>query len=95
MNYKDIELKLKEQQKMINDQGKNEKNLQMEMLTRLLNLKPEFRPSVEKLLHHPFFWEEKRCLEFVLETRKKFDILDTKRFTGDNNCATTKSDFRL
>ena len=73
-----MRLKLKEKQEMINDQGKNERILQMEMLTRLLNLQPECRPSVEKLLHHPFFWEDKRCLDFILEIRKNFDVLDPK-----------------
>ena len=78
MNYKDIKLRLKEQQEMINDEGKNERILQMEMLTTMLNLLPENRPSVEKVLHHPFFWEDKKCLDFILEIRKKFDVLDTK-----------------
>ena len=78
MSYKDIKLKLKEKQEMINDQGNNKKILQMEMVTTLLNIKPEARPSVEKVLHHAFFWEDKRCLEFILDIRKKFDVLDTR-----------------
>ena len=63
MSYTNVELKLKEKQKMI---------------TRMLKLQPECRPSVEKLLHHPFFWEDKRCLNFILDIRKNFDILDPK-----------------
>ena len=78
MNYKDVEEKLKEKCQELNDQGKNKQLLRMDLLIKMLKLEPELRPSVEKVLHHAFFWENKRCLDFIIEIRKKFDVLDPK-----------------
>ena len=78
MNYKDLEEKLEEKRQELNDQGKNEQLLQMDLLMRMLKLEPELRPSAEKVLSHPLFWEDKRCLEFILDIRKKFDVLAPK-----------------
>ena len=78
MNYKDLEKKLEEKRKLLNVQGKNEQLLQMDLLMRMLKLEPELRPSAKKVLSHPLFWEDKRCLEFILAIRKKFDVLDPK-----------------
>ena len=78
MNYKDVEGKLEEKRQELFDQGNNEQFLQMDLLIKMLNLEPELRSSVDKLLHHPLFWDDKRCLEFILDIRKKFHILDPK-----------------
>ena len=78
MNYKDLEEKLEEKREELNDQGKNEQLLQMDLLMRMLKLEPELRPSAEKVLGHLLFWDDKRCLEFILAIRKKFDVLDPK-----------------
>ena len=78
MNYKDLEEKLEEKRQELNDQGKNEQLLQMDLLMRMLKLEPELRPSAEKVLSHPLFWADKRSLEFILDIRKKFDVLDPK-----------------
>ena len=78
MNYKDLEEKLEEKREELNDQGKNEQLLQMDLLMRMLKLEPELRPSAKKVLSHPLFWDDKKCLEFILAIRKKFDVLDPK-----------------
>ena len=78
VNYKDVEEKLEEKRQLLNDQGNNEILLQMDLLMRMLKLKPELRPSAKKVLSHPLFWDDKRCLEFILDIRKKFDVLDPK-----------------
>ena len=78
MDYKNFKLKLEEKLKELSDQGKNEQLLQMDLLMRVLELEPELRPSAKKVLSHPLFWDDKRCLEFILDIRKKFDILDPK-----------------
>ena len=78
MNYKDLEEKLEEKLQLLNVQGKNEQLLQMDLLMRMLKLKPELRPSAKKVLSHPLFWDDKKCLEFILAIRKKFDVLDSK-----------------
>ena len=76
MNYKDLEKKLEEKRQELNVQGKNEQLLQMDLLMRMLKLEPELRPSAKKVLSHLMFWDDKRCLEFILDIRKKFDVLD-------------------
>ena len=78
MNYKDVEKKLEEKRQLLNVQGKNEQLLQMDLLMRMLKLDPELRPSAKKVLSYPLFWDDKRCLEFILDIRKKFDVLDPK-----------------
>ena len=78
MNYKDLEEKLEVKHQELNDQGKNEQLLQMDLLMRMLKSEPELRPSAKKVLSHPLFWDDKRCLEFILAMRKKFDVLDPK-----------------
>ena len=78
MNYKDVAMKLEAKLQLFNDQGDNKQFLQMDLLMRMLNLKPELRPSVQKVLYHPLFWADKKSLEFILEIRKKFDVLDPK-----------------
>ena len=78
MNYKDLEENLEEKRQELNDQGKNEQLLQMDLLMRMLKSEPELRPSAKKVLSHPLFWDDKRCLEFILAMRKKFDVLDPK-----------------
>ena len=78
VNYKDVEEKLEEKLQEMNDQGKNEQLLLMDLLMQMLKLEPELRPSAKKVLSHPLFWDDKRCLEFILAIRKKFDVLDPK-----------------
>ena len=78
MNYNYVEGKLEEKIQELVDQGKNEQFLQIGLLINMLNLKPELRPSAEKVLNHPLFWEDKKCLDFILEIRKNFDVLDPK-----------------
>ena len=63
-------------QSLANGPGNNNQIMQMDLLRRMLKLKPELRPSVKKVLHHPLFWDDKRCLDIILQIRKKFDILD-------------------
>ena len=76
MNYKDVEEKLEEKRQELNEQGSNEQLLQMDLLMRTLKLELELRPSAKKVLHHPLFWADKRCLEFILEIRKKIEVLE-------------------
>ena len=68
--------------KVIFDQNintmQNEQFLQMDLLMRMLRLDHDLRPSTPQILEHPLFWEDKRSLEFILEIRKKFEILDPK-----------------
>ena len=78
MNYKDVEVKLEKKRQELNDQGNSKQLLQMDLLMRMLKLEPELRPSAKKVLSHPLFWDDKRCLEFILDIRKKFDVLDPK-----------------
>ena len=78
MSYKDVEGKLEEKRQELNDQENNEQLLQMDLLMRMLKLKPELRPSAERVMSHPLFWDDKRCLEFILAIRKKLDVLDPK-----------------
>ena len=60
------------------DQGTNEQFLNMDLLMRILKLKAELRPSIEKVLNHPLFWEDKRSLKFIFEIQKNIDVLDPK-----------------
>ena len=77
-NYLGLEQTLVLKQQMINDQGINDRILQMDLVIRMINLKQELRPCLQKVLHHPCFWNNKKCLDFILEIRKKFDALDQK-----------------
>lgn len=77
-NYKDVAKKLEENLQELINHGNNEQILQMNLLIRMLTIKQEFRPCAQKVLLHPLFWGEKKCLEFILNIRKKFDILDPK-----------------
>ena len=70
MNFMDVEDKLKEKLLLFNEHGNNEQFLLMDLLMKMLNLKPELRPSVEKVLHHPLFWTDKKCFEFIFEIQK-------------------------
>ena len=76
MSYEDVEEKLELKFQELNDQGKNEQFLHMDLLMRMLKLEPELRPFAKRVLSHPLFWDDKRCLEFILVIRKKFDVLD-------------------
>ena len=78
MRYKDVEEKLEEKRQELNDQGKNEQFLQLDLLNGMLKFEPELRLSAQNILHHPLFWDNKKCLQFILDIRKKFDILDPK-----------------
>ena len=78
MNYKDVEDKLEEKLQLLNDQGNNQQFLQMDLLMRMLKSEPELRPSLKKVISHPLFWNDNKILEFILEIRKKFDVLDPK-----------------
>ena len=78
MNYKVVEKKFEEKRQELNDQGNNKQLLQMDLLMKMLKLEPKLRPSAKRVLSHPLFWTDKRCLEFILDIRKKFDVLDPK-----------------
>ena len=78
MSFIDVEDKLIEKLQLLNNQGNNEQFLQMDLLMKMMNLRPVLRPSVVKMLHHPLFWTDKRCLEFILDIQKKFDVSDPK-----------------
>ena len=78
MSYSEVELQLANKLQESKDQGNCKEILQMDLLTRILKLNPELRPSAKKMLSHPLFWEDKICLNFILDIRKKFDVLDPK-----------------
>ena len=63
---------------MGNDPNLSEKLLQMDLMMRMLNLDQEFRPSTQEMLEHSSFWSADKRLQFILEIRKKFDVLDQK-----------------
>ena len=76
INYSEVENKLKEKLHEMNGLGNNEQFLQMDLLIRMLKLKQKLRPSTRHILHHPLFWVDKKKLNFVLEIRKRFEVLE-------------------
>ena len=80
--YLGVEKKLKDKlQELIdmgNDPNLSEKLLQMDLMIRMLNLDQELRPSTQEMLEHLSLWSADKRLQFILEIRKKFDVLDQK-----------------
>ena len=76
--YSGVKKQLESMLLELNGPGNNEKFLQKDLVMRVLNLKPEIRPSVERVMHHLLFWADKKYLEIILELRKQFDVLDPK-----------------
>lgn len=76
--YAGVEQEFVDKLRVTTDQCNNEQILQMNLLSKILKLNPDLRPSATQILLHILFWSNKRSLEFVLEIRKKFDILDPK-----------------
>ena len=75
--YTDIDTKLKTMLKdLIQKDKESQQFLQMDLIPQTLNLKPELRPSAQQILHHPLCWDDKKCLEFIVAIRNKFDFLD-------------------
>ena len=75
-NYLGLEETLRSKRQSINDEGINDRILQMDLVIRMINIEQNLRPSLQNVLHHLCFWNDKKCLDFILEIRKNFDVLD-------------------
>ena len=77
--YTDIDTKLKTMLKdFIQKDKESQQFLQMDLIPQTLELNPELRPSAQQILHHVLCWDDKKCLEFIVTIRNKFDFLDPK-----------------
>ena len=81
------ETKLKEKlQGMIAANNKyknlNQEFLQMDLLMKILKVDPKLRPSTQEILQHSVFWDDKKSLEFILEIRKKLDVIKYSYLNG-------------
>lgn len=76
MNYSTVEIKLKEKLQKMTDQGHSKQFLHTDLLIRMLKFDQELRPSTRQILLHPLFWADKTSLAFILEIRKRFEVLE-------------------
>ena len=85
---KELEEKL---ERLILEYNESQHFLQMDLLSQILILKPETRPTAQQILHHPLCWDDKKCLEFIFAIRQKFDILDQNENKNKKNIKNTKN----
>lgn len=52
--------------------------LALDLIENMTKIAPELRPTIEKVIAHPYFWNEKDCLNFICKVARYLENPEEK-----------------